>query len=70
MDTINEKLELDESDDDDKYDNEYDYPFKCKDYTLNYVFHFLLILIVHAMFQLCIIKSIIFMYLGLTLIKA
>ena len=50
MDTINEKLELDESDDDDKYDNEHDYPFKCKDFTLNYVFHFLLILIVHAMF--------------------
>ena len=28
MNTINEELKLDESDDD-KYDDEYDYPFKC-----------------------------------------
>ena len=29
MKTVNEELKLDESDDDDKYDNEYSYPFKC-----------------------------------------
>ena len=29
MNAINEELKLDESDDDDKYDNEIDYPFKC-----------------------------------------
>ena len=29
MKTINEELKLDGSDDDDKYDNEYAYPFKC-----------------------------------------
>ena len=28
MNTINEELRLDESDDD-EYDDEYDYPFKC-----------------------------------------
>ena len=37
MNIINEELKLDESDDD-KYDDEYVYPFKCKDYILNYVF--------------------------------
>ena len=29
MNAINEELKLNESDDDDKYDNEIDYPFKC-----------------------------------------
>ena len=29
MNTINEELKLDESDDDDKYYDKYDYPFKC-----------------------------------------
>ena len=35
-----EELKLDESDDD-KYDDEYVYSFKCWDYILNYVFWFL-----------------------------
>ena len=29
MKTTNEELKLDECDDDDQYDNEYVYPFKC-----------------------------------------
>ena len=40
LNTTHEELKLDESDDD-KYDDEYVYSFKCWDYILNYVFWFL-----------------------------
>ena len=40
MNTINEEFKFDESDDD-KYDDQYVYPFKWWDYTVNYDFWFL-----------------------------
>ena len=50
MNTINEELKLDKSDDD-KYDDEFIYPFKYYDYVLNLFFLlFLMDLIVFVMF--------------------
>ena len=67
MNAINEELKLN-GPDNDKQDDEYVYPFKCQDYIIN-CFLILMDFIVHAMFSLCIIKTVISMYSRLTLIK-